>query len=44
MSTYNGVYVKGGPINIDIGRTNNISTIAQLYDRTAVDVRGRKIN
>jgi len=42
-STYTGVYAKGGPTNVDIGRGPMISDISQLCDRTSADVRGRKI-
>ncbi len=43
-STYTGVYAKGGPTNVDVGRNGAISSISELCDRTASDVRGRKIN
>ncbi len=36
---YTGVYANGGPTNVDSGRGG----IADLCDRTASDVRGRKI-
>jgi len=42
-SLYTGVYANGGPSNVDVGGTGSISNIAQLCDRTASDVRGRKV-
>jgi len=42
-SLYTGVYANGGPSNVDVGGNGAISNIAQLCDRTASDVRGRKI-
>ena len=41
-STYTGVYAHGGPSTIDVGN-GKISDISQLCDRTAADVRGRKL-
>ena len=40
-STYTGVYAKGGPSNVDIGKTV-ITDIMQLCDRSEADVRGVK--
>ena len=40
-STYTGVYAKGGPTNVDKGRTV-ITDIQQLCDRSSADVRGVK--
>lgn len=40
-SLYTGVYAKGGPTNVDVGK-GNISDISQLCDRTKADVRGVK--
>ena len=42
-SLYTGVYANGGPSNVDAGRGPTITSIAQLCDRSACDVRGRKI-
>jgi len=38
---YTGVYANGGPTNI--GGTGGISDLSQLCDRSAADVRGKKI-
>jgi len=38
-----GVYANGKPSNVDVGGNGAISNIAQLCDRTASDVGGRKI-
>lgn len=38
-SAYTGVYAKGGPTNVDIGKTV-ITDIRFLCDRTNADVRG----
>ena len=40
-STYTGVYAKGGPSNVDVGKTV-ITDIMQLCDRSEADVRGVK--
>ena len=39
---YTGVYAKGGPTNVDVGRGGNISDISQTCDRSGSDVRGVK--
>ena len=36
---YTGVYAKGGPTNVDTGRTR-VDDISSLCDRGAADVRG----
>ena len=41
-STYTGVYAKGGPTNVDVGRNGLVSDISQTCDRTASDARGVK--
>lgn len=40
-SLYTGVYANGGPSTVDMGR-GKISSISELCDRTAADVRGIK--
>ncbi len=42
-SLYTGVYANGGPTNVDAGRGPTITSISQLCDRSACDIRGRKI-
>ena len=39
-STYTGVYAKGGPSVVDVGKGGNISDISQTCNRQAADVRG----
>ena len=39
-STYTGVHAKGGPSTVD---KDKITSISQTCDRTAADVRGRKV-
>lgn len=41
-SLYTGVHANGGPSTVDAGN-GMISDISQLCDRTAADVRGRKV-
>ena len=40
-SLYTGVYANGGPSTVDLGR-GKISSISELCDRTAADIRGIK--
>ena len=42
-SQYTGVYRHGGPTNIGAGGDGEAVTLASLADRSAYDVRGRKI-
>lgn len=41
-STYTGVYAKGGPTNVDVGKNGLISDISQTCDRSSADARGVK--
>ena len=39
-SLYTGVYARGGPTTVDLGRNGIISDISQTCNREAADVRG----
>ncbi len=39
-STYTGVYAKGGPSVVDVGKGGKVSDISQTCNRGAADVRG----
>ena len=39
-SQYTGVYARGGPTTVDVGRGGMVSDISQTFNRSKADVRG----